>query len=114
MSFQATSRIIALSPDIVPVLFPALVATYGEELPDGNRTIRTIGAHWDDVEQTRIRAASLEHGTITPTTLTDGRVAFRCLWQSDLAAEFDAGAFPEVEELTQEQLEGLLPEVAEP
>jgi len=109
MSFQTTERILALSPDIIPALFPALVAAYGEELPDGKRTVKTIGAHWDDGEKTRIRAASLEHGTITPTALSDGRVAFRCLWQSDLAAEFDANGLAGVEELTEEEFTNLLP-----
>jgi hypothetical protein len=109
MSFQTAERILALSPALIPTLFPALVAAYGQELPDGPRTIRTIGGHWDDYPPTRIRAASLEAGTITPTALSDGRVAFRCLWQSDLAAEFDKNGLAGVEELTEEEFAALLP-----
>jgi hypothetical protein len=89
MSYELTSRTIALDPEAVATLFPALLAQYGEALPDGAETITTIGGHWDDSAQTRIRAASLHKGTITGQPLTDGRVAFTCLWQSDLAAAFD-------------------------
>jgi hypothetical protein len=86
-----TSRTIAVAPEAVETLFPALLAQYGEALPDGAESILTIGGHWDDSDKTRIRAASLHKGTITGQPLTDGRVAFTCLWQSDLAAAFDAG-----------------------
>ncbi|MEI7532849.1 MAG: hypothetical protein WCK57_00635 [Verrucomicrobiae bacterium] len=48
--------------------------------------------------------------TITGQPLVDGRVAFTALWQSDLAREFDAGAFPMVEELTPERLAELTPQ----
>ncbi|NBW18684.1 MAG: hypothetical protein EBR82_63000, partial [Caulobacteraceae bacterium] len=57
----------------------------------------------------RIRAASLADGTITGMTLTDGRLAFRCLWQADLAAAFDAGEIDGVEQLTEEELASLIP-----
>lgn len=113
MSFETTLRTLAVPADLVEPLFAQLLADHGEDLPDGRLIVRTIGGHWDDGDHTRIRAATFPT-TIKGTTLTDGRVAFTALWQSDLAAEFDAGAFPEVEELTQEQLEGLLPEVVEP
>ena len=109
MSFQTIERIVALDPALIPVLVPDLVEAYGEALPDGHRTIRTIGAHWDDYPPTRIRAASLEAGTITPIPLIDGRVAFRCLWQADLAAEFDEHGLMGVDELTYEQFSALLP-----
>jgi hypothetical protein len=91
MSYELTSRTIALDPEAVATRFPALLAQYGEALPDGAETITTIGGHWDDSAQTRIRAASLHKGTITGQPLTDGRVAFTCLWQADLAAAFDRG-----------------------
>jgi hypothetical protein len=90
MSYETTSRTIALDPEAVATLFPALLAQYGEALQDGAESITTIGGHWDDSDKTRIRAASLHKGTITGQPLTDGRVAFTCLWQSDLAAAFDA------------------------
>jgi hypothetical protein len=110
MSYETTSRTIALDPEAVATLFPALLAQYGEALPDGAESITTIGGHWDDSDKTRIRAASLHKGTITGQPLTDGRVAFTCLWQSDLAAAFDAGDIAGVAELSAEELAGLTPE----
>jgi hypothetical protein len=109
MSYETTDRTIAVAPNAVATLFPALLAQYGKALPDGPRSIVTIGGHWDDSAQTRIRAASLTDGTITGQVLTDGRVAYTCLWQADLAAAFDAGGIEGVEQLTEEQLAGLTP-----
>lgn len=109
MSYETTARTIAVSPEAVETLFPALLAQYGEALPDGPRSVQTIGGHWDDAAQTRIRAASLHKGTITGQPLTDGRVAFTCLWQADLAAAFDAGDIAGVEQLTAERLAELTP-----
>jgi hypothetical protein len=109
MSYETTSRIIAVAPETVVTLFPALLAQYGEPLPDGAESVVTIGGHWDDVAKTRIRAASLHDGTITGQPLTNGKLAFRCLWQSDLAKDFDDGKIAGVEELTQEQLTALTP-----
>lgn len=109
MSYELTDRIIAVAPEAVDTLFPQLLTQYGEALPDAGRQVHTIGGHWDDAAKTRIRAASLTDGTITGQPLTDGRVAFRCLWQSDLAKDFDDGKILGVEELTQEQLESLTP-----
>jgi hypothetical protein len=114
MSFELTERIIAVAPQDVEALFPQLLAQYGEELPDRPHSILTIGGHWDNAAKTRIRATSLTEGTITPQPLTDGRVAFRCLWQSDLARDFDDGKITGVEELTQEQLTALTPNPEEP
>lgn len=107
MSFADTERIIALPPGDVGTLFPALLAQYGEPLPDGEREIVTIGAFWDDAAKTRKRAASLSDGTIQGIPLTDGRAAYRCLWQTGLMAEFDANGIPGVEELTEQQFDGL-------
>jgi hypothetical protein len=108
MSYELTSRTIAVAPAAVATLFPALLAQYGEPLPDGAESVLTIGGHWDDAAQTRLRAASLHKGTITGQPLSDGRVAFTCLWQADLAAAFDAGGIEGVEQLTSEQLADLL------
>jgi len=113
-NFEPTARAIAVQPESVAVLFPALLAQYGEALPDGSRSILTIGGHWDDADKTRIRAASLADGTITPQALTDGRVAYTCLWQADLAAAFDAGEIEGVAELTSEQLADLTPQTEVP
>ena len=107
MSYETTSRTIAVSPEAVATLFPALLAQYGETLPDGAESVLTIGGHWDDAAQTRLRAASLHKGTITGQPLSDGRVAFACLWQADLAAAFDAGGIEDVEELTGEEFSSL-------
>jgi hypothetical protein len=109
MSYELTSRTIAVSPASVATLFPQLLAQYGETLPDGPRSIVTLGGHWDDSAQTIIRAASLTDGTITGQPLTDGRVAYTCLWQADLAAAFDNGGIEGVEELSAEELAGLTP-----
>jgi hypothetical protein len=113
-NFETTERIIAVDPQDVETLFPQLLAQYGEELPDGARNVLTIGAHWDDAAKTRIRAASLTDGTITGQPLTDGRLAFRCLWQSDLAVAFDAGEIEGVEQLTEQQLADLTPQPEAP
>jgi hypothetical protein len=110
MSYELTDRIIAVAPEAVETLFPQLLAEYGEELPDAGRQVITIGGHWDDAAKTRIRAASLTDGTITGQSLTDGRLAYRCLWQSDLAAAFDAGQIAGAEQLTEQQLADLTPE----
>jgi hypothetical protein len=109
-NFEQTERIIAVPAQAVSTMFPTLLAQYGQELPDAGRSILTIGGHWDDAQKTRIRAASLTDGTITGQPLTDGRLAFRCLWQADLAAAFDAGEIEGVEQLTEEQLSALIPQ----
>lgn len=109
MAFETTDRIVAVPANLLEGLFQDLLNTYGEDLHDGPRRIKTIGAHYDDTAKTRMRAASLEAGTITPQVLTDSRLAFRCLWQADLAAAFDQGAITGVEELTDEELAALLP-----
>ena len=108
-NFEQTERIIAVPADAVSTMFPALLAQHGQELPDAGRSILTIGGHWDDADKTRIRAASLADGTITGMSLTDGRVAFRCLWQSDLAAAFENGEIAGAEQLNEQQLADLTP-----
>jgi hypothetical protein len=113
-NFEQTERIIAVSPQDMEALFIDLLNTYGQEVQDGPRRIRTIGAHWSDTERTIIRAASLADGTITGQPLTDGRLAFRCLWQAELAAAFDAGEIAGVEELDQAELAALTPQPEAP
>ena len=109
MAFETTERIIAVPADAVGTLFPALLAQYGEELSYGSGSARTIGAFWNEPEKQRIYAASIKRGSIAPTALTDGRLAYRCLWQADLAAAFDAGQITGAEELTEQQLADLTP-----
>lgn len=114
MSCELTERNMAVSPQDVETLFSALLEQYGEELPDGNERIRTIGGHWNDSAHTFVRAASLTKPTITGMPLTDGRVCFRCLWQADLAAAYDAGEIHGVEQLSDEQLAALTPKEERP
>jgi len=108
MPFEDTERIIAVAEENVSTLFPALLEQFGEDLPDHGQAIRTIGGHWDDSEKTRKRAAKFPT-TITGNALTDGRIAFIALWQSDLAAAYDAGQLPDAEQLTPEQFQSLIP-----
>jgi hypothetical protein len=110
MNFEPTDRIIAVDPQQMQALYIDLLNTYGVEVQDGPRRVLTIGAHWDDAEKTRLRAASLTDGTITPEVLTDSRVAFRCLWPVALAQAFEEGAIEGVEELTEAQLAELTPQ----
>jgi hypothetical protein len=114
-NFETTERIIAVDPQQMQALYIDLLNTYGKEVQDGPRRIRTIGAHWSDTDKTIIRAASLEAGTIVPIVLTDSRVAFRCLWPVALAQAFEEGAIEGVEQLTEAQLVELKlqPEAAE-
>jgi len=113
MSFELTPRIIAVDAGTAASLFPVLTQQYGEELPtgDGSTTVKTIGAFWDDTEQTRLRAADINMGTIVGQRLTDGRLAFTCLWQFRVAYAFDQGQIPgNIQQLTYEQLQSLLPQ----
>lgn len=107
MSFEISERNMAVSPQDVETLFSALLEQYGEDLRDGQQTVRTIGGFWGDTQKTVVGAASLTRPTITGIPLNDGRVAFRCLWQADLAAAYDRGELPQVEQLTDEQLAAL-------
>jgi hypothetical protein len=109
MSFESADRIAALAPENVGTIFPQLVAAFGEDLPDGDELKRTIGAFWDDTSRTRKRAASLTDGTIKPIVLSDVRVAYRCLWQSDLVRAWEAGQLPAVEQLSEAQFAALRP-----
>ena len=113
MAFQQTERIIAVPANQLESLFVDLLNTYGEYLNDGPRRIKTIGAFYGDAARTVMGAASLEAGTIVPQVLTDSRLAFRCLWQADLAAAFDEGAIAGVEELDEAELAALLPQPEE-
>jgi len=109
MSYELTERTIAVAPEAVATLFPALNAQYGEDLSYGSGSTRTIGAFWNDADKTSIYAASMLRGNIVGQPLTDGRVAYTCLWQADLAAAFDNGGIEGVEQLTDEQLAALTP-----
>lgn len=103
MRFDEKERIFAIHPSHLDEIASNAVAEFGEIISDDKQTIRTIAAHWDEFTKTRIRAASIQSGTICGTLLSDGRIAFMCLWQVDLIAAFEANKFPEVEELNMEQ-----------
>jgi len=114
MSFEPTPRTIAVDAVTAANLFTYLTEQYGEFLPTGDfsSTVKTIGAFWDDTEQTRLRAADIVMGTIVGQRLTDGRVAFTCLWQSDVATAFDAGQLQgNIQQLSYDELKTLLPQV---
>lgn len=98
MKFELTERIFVIAPEHLQSTFAEALTRFGEDLPDGNRIVRTIGAHWDNVEKTAIRAADFPE-TITGTTLPDGRIAFSALWQVNLCEAFEAGEFPHVEQI---------------
>jgi hypothetical protein len=51
--------------------------------------------------------------TASLTDLTDGRKAYTALWSSALLEAFAQGLFPRVQELTEEELQSLVPVVAE-
>ena len=107
MSFSTTPRIFVLEPDDVSAVLFDLQSKYAEDLNDGKSVVKTIGAHWDNVEQTKLRAAQYPT-TCPPMMLTNGKVAFRCLWQQDAIEAFEDGQYPQVEEITQQEFEQLL------
>lgn len=109
MSFSDTELNIAVESGQSLTLFGEQWPLHKEPLPDGNKIVETICAHWDDSAHTRKRAASLHDGTIKPTVLTDGRDLWRGLWQSDVEAKVIAGEIPGVEILTNEQVAALTP-----
>jgi hypothetical protein len=111
MSFENQEKIIAIAATDASNLFPELLEKYGEIVNDGKNKILTIGAHWDNVEKTKIRAASLANGTIAGRLLSDGRIAYMCLWQFDLAKAFNNGEIPQAEEITVQELEELTPSI---
>lgn len=109
--FEDTERIAAIAPEKVEEFFLGLMDNFASEIDDGGRVISTIGAFWDDSAKTRKRAASLPDGTIAGAPLTDGRIAYRCLWENRLGAAFDQGLVPDVEQLTEQEFIALLPSV---
>jgi hypothetical protein len=107
MSFSTTFKTFAFPAALVENL-PQLIEQYGEEAQDGLETIKTIACGWDDSEHTRLRALQFPK-TASLTDLIDGRKAYTALWSEGLLAAFEAGQLPEVQELTIEELQDLLP-----
>lgn len=112
MNFSTEFKTFAFPAELVEQL-PQLIEQYGESAQDGLQTYTTIAAGWDDSEHTRLRALRFPE-TASLTELTDGRFAYTALWSLRLLEAFSEGLFPQVEELTQEQLQSLLPVIEEP
>jgi hypothetical protein len=107
MAFSTTFRTFAFPSDLVDQL-PALIEQFGEDAQDGNETYKTICCGWDDTEHTRMRALMFPT-TASLADLIDGRKAYTALWVEGLLAAFEAGLFPDVQELTLEELQPLIP-----
>lgn len=107
MNFSTTFRTFAFSPNLVNQL-PTLIEQFGEEAQDGLETVKTIACGWDDSDHTRMRALQFPK-TASLTDLIDGRKAYTALWSERLLAAFEAGQLPDVQELTIEELQDLLP-----
>lgn len=103
-----------MNPSEVPVMFSNLMKSHSVSMLRGDESVAALGAFWGDEDNTKMIEASLDTGTIAPLPLTDGRVAFSCLWSESLGTAFDAGAIQGVEELSQEALEDLLVPVVVP
>lgn len=112
MNFSTTFRTFAFPAELVNEL-PALIEQYGEEAQDGLQTYKTIAAGWDDSEHTRLRALRFPE-TASLTDLVDGRKAYTALWSNKLLEAFQQNLFPQVQELTQEELQSLLPVIEDP
>jgi len=112
MNFSTTFQTFAFPAELLEQL-PTLIEQYGEPAQDGLQTYNTIAAGWDDSNHTKLRALRFPE-TASLTDLTDGRKAYTALWSLRLLQAFDQGLFPEVQELTQVQLQALLPMVEEP
>ena len=110
-NFSKTFQIFAFPPEIVDQI-PQLIENFGDEALDGNKTFRTIAVGWDDSENTRFRALRFPE-TASLTDLVDGRKAYIALWSLNILEAFRSGMFPDVQELTQEELQTLLPIVTE-
>ena len=87
---------------------PTLIEQFGDDAMDGNQSYRTIAAGFDDSEHTKLRALRFPE-TASLTELSDGRMAYTALWSLALLQAFREGLFPDAQELTQEELQALLP-----
>jgi hypothetical protein len=111
-NFSTSFKIFAFPPQLIAQL-PELIENFGDEAADGNLIVKTICCGYDDSAMTRFRALRFPE-TVSLTELTDGRFAYTALWSNALLEAFKSGMFPEVQELTQEELAALLPVVEEP
>jgi len=112
MNFSTTFRTFAFPEALVEQL-PQLTEQFGEEAQDGLLTVKTVACGWDDSEHTRLRALRFPE-TASLTDLTDGRKAYTALWSLRLLEAYDQGLLTGVQELTQEEMQSLLPVYEEP
>jgi hypothetical protein len=112
MNFTTTFRTFAFPEALIEQL-PQLTEQFGEEATDGLLTVNTIACGWDDSEHTRLRALRFPE-TASLTDLTDGRKAYTALWSLRLLEAHSQGLLIGVQELTQEELQALLPVYEEP
>jgi hypothetical protein len=112
MNFTTTFRTFAFPEALVEQL-PQLTEQFGEEAQDGLLTVKTVACGWDDSEHTRLRALRFPE-TASLTDLTDGRKAYTALWSLRLLEAYDQGLLTGVQELTQEEMQALLPVYEEP
>jgi len=112
MKYSTEFRTFAFPEALIEQL-PTLNEQYGEEATDGLLTVTTIACGWDDSEHTRLRALRFPE-TASLTDLVDGRKAYTALWSLRLLAAIEEGLIPDVQELTQEELMDLLPQIVEP
>lgn len=109
MTFSTTFKTFAFPETLVENL-PQIIDQFGEEAQDALETVKTIACGWDDSEHTRLRALQFPK-TASLTDLIDGRKAYTALWSERLLAAFEAGQLPDVQELTIEELQDLLPKL---
>ena len=112
MNFSTTFRTFAFPEALVEQL-PQLTEQFGEEAQDGLLTVKTVACGWDDSEHTRLRALRFPE-TASLTDLTDGRKAYTALWSLRLLEAYEQGLLIGVQELTQEEMQSLLPVYEEP
>ena len=112
MNFSTTFRTFAFPEALVEQL-PQLTEQFGEEAQDGLLSVKTVACGWDDSEHTRLRALRFPE-TASLTDLTDGRKAYTALWSLRLLEAYDQGLLTGVQELTQEEMQSLLPVYEEP
>lgn len=107
MSFNTEFKTFAFPVSVVANI-DQLVADYGAEAQDGLITTKTLACGWDDTEHTRLRALRFPE-TVSLTELTDGRYGYTALWSQSLLDAIAHGKFPDVQELTLEEFQALIP-----
>ena len=107
MKYSTTFRTFAFPESIVEQL-SIFTEQFGEEATDGLLTVKTIACGWDDSEHTRLRALRFPE-TASLIDLTDGRKAYTALWSLRLLEAYEQGFLTNVQELTIEEMQALLP-----